>query len=171
MGQAPPMDLSRWQSMLCMLIANRTPNDQQALSALGDALRKANLIEAAHVCYLLSPQVSIMNGLGTSARIVLLGTDHQQQSTFYKHTEAIRMTEILEFVLSLKSSATTSSGFPHLQAYKLAHVWSLLDAGYIHEALRYCESVAACVKSYAKGSPYFHACFMQQLQMVNQRIV
>jgi hypothetical protein len=43
------MDLSRWQSILCMMIANRTPGDQQALVALGDALRKANYIEAAHV--------------------------------------------------------------------------------------------------------------------------
>ena len=78
-----------------------------------------------------------MNGLGTSsARIVLLGVDHQQQSTFYKNSEALRMTEVLEFAMSLKSNASASSGFPHLQAYKLAHVWSLLDAGYVQEALR-----------------------------------
>jgi hypothetical protein len=79
-----------------------------------------------------------MNGLGTSARIVLLGVDHQHQSNFYKSTEALRMSEILEFALSLRTTNNTSgsNGLPHLQAYKLAHLWTLIDAGYLGEALR-----------------------------------
>ncbi|RKP10430.1 Sec23-binding domain of Sec16-domain-containing protein [Thamnocephalis sphaerospora] len=167
---AQEASLNRWRTILCTIVANRTPADHVAISSLGDALCRAGQIEAAHLCFLLSPQTSVMNGLDTSSvRMVLMGADHQQLS-YCKNTEALRMTEVLEFALSLRSSGNGSGGFPHLQAYKLAYAWALQDQGHLQASLRYCEAIAACVKSYAKGSPYLHSCFTEQLREMNQRV-
>jgi hypothetical protein len=77
-----------------------------------------------------------MNGLDTpNVRMVLLGADHQK-SNYAKHTEALRMTEVLEFALSLRNNGNNNGGFPHLQAYKLAYAWTLLDHGHVQAALR-----------------------------------
>jgi hypothetical protein len=41
--------LNRWRTILCTIMANRTPGDHLAISSLGEALYDNNQIEAAHL--------------------------------------------------------------------------------------------------------------------------
>ncbi|RUS28922.1 Sec23-binding domain of Sec16-domain-containing protein [Jimgerdemannia flammicorona] len=164
-----PVDkLSKWKETLALILANRTPKDHDALTALGDLLREYGRIEAAHICYLLSPQSSFHSGIDTAhVRLVLIGHDHLRGiGSFYRDLDAIYRTELWEFALSGKAAAA-NSGLPFLQCYKLIHAWRLADHGLIQEAQRYCEAIACIVKSYPKSSPYFHKCFLVKLKELN----
>ncbi|GES88543.1 Sec23-binding domain of Sec16-domain-containing protein [Rhizophagus clarus] len=167
-----PLDsLIKWRETIAMILANRAPGDNQAISALGDMLKEYGWIHASHVCYILSPNASIISGFDApNARFTLLGNDYTQNlpiNNFY-NWQSLRMTEIYEFGLSLNNN---NSGLPHLQAYKLLYAWWLADCGYLNEARRYCESIANIVKVYTKGSPYFHGCFLQKLKDLTQRLL
>ncbi|CAB4447046.1 unnamed protein product [Rhizophagus irregularis] len=167
-----PLDsLVKWRETIAMILANRAPGDNQAISALGDMLKEYGWIHASHICYILSPNASLISGFDApNVRFTLLGNDYTQNlliNNFY-NWQSLRMTEIYEFGLSLNNS---DGGLPHLQAYKLLYAWWLADCGYLNEARRYCESIANIVKIYTKGSPYFHGCFLQKLKDLTQRLL
>jgi len=89
--------------------------------------------------YLLSPQTSLMGGLGSpSARITLLGSKNLSDAT--KDPDALIFTEILEFAMSL---APISKGqemphtLSHLQAYRFIRAVSLAESGHVQLATRY----------------------------------
>lgn len=42
-------ELSGWRTTLTLVLANRTPRDTEAITALGDILRSHGWIDAAHV--------------------------------------------------------------------------------------------------------------------------
>lgn len=53
-SQAPSYDLeklSHWQDTLALILANRTPRDFEAITALGDILRDSGLDEASQIWY------------------------------------------------------------------------------------------------------------------------
>ncbi|RIA82559.1 Sec23-binding domain of Sec16-domain-containing protein, partial [Glomus cerebriforme] len=168
---APLDSLIKWRETIAMILANRSPGDNQAISALGDMLKDYGWINASHVCYILSPNASIISGFDApNVRFTLLSNDYINSlsiNNFYDW-RSLRMTEIYEFGLSLNSN---DGGLPHLQAYKLLYAWWLADCGYLNEARRYCESIANTVKVYTKGSPYFHGCFLQKLKDLTQRLL
>ena len=88
--------------------------------------------------YLLSPQTSPIGGLGSpGAKIMLLGSQGPvKMPTFHADAEALFLSEILEFALSLRAPVKGQEvfgGFPHLQAYRLMHAWHLAESG--HTAL------------------------------------
>jgi COPII coat assembly protein SEC16 len=92
--------------------------------------------------YLLSPQTSPINGVGApSARVVLVGSENPSVGrNFLANFEAIRLTEVVEFSLSLSppsSSKDAYNGLPHLQAYKLIRAFQLAELGHVKEATRY----------------------------------
>ncbi|CAG8490049.1 7141_t:CDS:2 [Funneliformis caledonium] len=167
-----PLDsLVKWRETIAMILANRTPGDNQVISALGDMLKECGWVHAAHICYMLSPTVSIISGSDApNVRFTLLGMDytHNLSISNFHNWQSLRMTEIYEFGLSLNSN---DGGLPHLQAYKLLYAWWLADCGYLNESRRYCESIANIVKVYTKGSPYFHGCFLQKLKDLTQRLL
>ncbi|CAI2177494.1 10668_t:CDS:2 [Funneliformis geosporum] len=166
-----PLDsLVKWRETIAMILANRAPGDNQVISALGDMLKEFGWIHAAHICYMLSPKVSIISGFDApNVRFTLLGTDsHNLPISNFHNWQSLRMTEIYEFGLSLNNN---DGGLPHLQAYKLLYAWWLADCGYLNESRRYCESIANIVKVYTKGSPYFHGCFLQKLKDLTQRLL
>jgi hypothetical protein len=41
--------LSKWRDTLAIILANRTANDAEALTALGDIMKEQGWIEAAHI--------------------------------------------------------------------------------------------------------------------------
>ncbi|KAF8979317.1 hypothetical protein BGZ46_005604, partial [Entomortierella lignicola] len=168
----PGESLAQWRDTLIMILSNRTSGDQSAISSLGDTLLKEGWVEAAHICYLLSPQNSIHSGLDAQLnRLVLIGADFAPHAVFpfYKNIGAFQKTEIYEFACALKSSGATG-GLPFLQAYKLIYIWTLVEWGMFSEAGRYLESVEAIVKSQTKGSPYYNIVFLERLKDITDRL-
>ncbi|KAI9475776.1 MAG: Sec23-binding domain of Sec16-domain-containing protein [Benjaminiella poitrasii] len=155
----PPVDVSqlvRWRHTLAIILANRTVRDLEALTALGDILKEQGWIEAAHVCYLLSPQSSIHSGYDTvNVRMTLVGSENPS-------LEAYQLTEIFEFANSLHNP-NTATCLPFLQGYKLAHAWAFADDGSIDIAQRYYGAIDQCIKSYTKGNSYLHSHLTQQV--------
>ncbi|THH33921.1 hypothetical protein EUX98_g247 [Antrodiella citrinella] len=125
-GSAIPQEvLSKWSQTAAMIFSNpMTTEASSALTALGDQLSTNNWIEAAHVCYLLSPQTSLIGGVSNStSRIVLVGGPNPAMiPNFWKDTDPIILSEITEFALSL--------------AYRLIRATYLAEVGYVQAAHR-----------------------------------
>ncbi|KAJ6496726.1 Sec23-binding domain of Sec16-domain-containing protein [Mycena vitilis] len=170
----PVQSLGDWADTAAMMLSNPMTSDTSAaLTALGDQLLSHQWVEAAHACYLLSPQTSPVGGIGnTSARIVLLGSRSPQVwPSFYKDSDPVIFTEILEFALSLApptKGQDTFYGLPHLQAYRFIRALSLAELGELQLASRYCEAITV---SFNRGSPYFTGALLDQLKALSDRIV
>ncbi|KAF9998974.1 vesicle coat component, partial [Modicella reniformis] len=170
--EIPDQSLSQWCDTLGLILSNRTEGDHSIVNSLGNLLRKEGWIEAAHICYLLSPQASTHSGPDTpNASMVFLGADHNPHALYpyYKNADSFQKTEIYEFGCALKSSGATG-GLPFLQAYKLIYAWSLLDAGMFSEAARYLEAIENIVKSQPKGSPYYNSTLLAQMKDLTERM-
>ncbi|KAF9201992.1 vesicle coat component, partial [Podila verticillata] len=168
----PAASLGQWRDTLVMILSNRTADDQNAISALGDLLMKEGWVEAAHICYLLSPRTSIHSGPDAQLnKLVLIGANSNSHTVYpyYKNIEAFQKTEIYEFASALRSAGATG-GLPFLQSYKLIYVWTLIEWGMFSEAGRYLESIEAIVKSQTKGSPYYNVTFLERLKDVTDRL-
>ncbi|CAG8519639.1 14042_t:CDS:2 [Acaulospora colombiana] len=50
-SDSPLENLERWRETLAMILANRSPGDNQAITALGDMLKECGWIHAAHIWY------------------------------------------------------------------------------------------------------------------------
>ncbi|KAI6022685.1 Sec23-binding domain of Sec16-domain-containing protein [Pisolithus marmoratus] len=157
--QVPPEPLLKWPEIVASALTDvSNPEWSAAITALGDYLLSHQQVEAAHVCYMLSPQTSMIGGVGSpSARIVLLGSQSpHSMPTFCKDFDATIFSEILEFAFSLKATPKGQEpflGFPHLQAYKLVRAVYLAEIGHLQAASRYCEAITT---SMARPSPYFN---------------
>ncbi|KAJ6502501.1 Sec23-binding domain of Sec16-domain-containing protein [Mycena sanguinolenta] len=171
----PAQSLAEWADTAAMMLANpMTADISAALTALGDQLLSHQWVEAAHACYLLSSQSSLVGGIGNpSARIVLLGSRSPQVwPSFYKDSDPVIFTEILEFALSLAPPAKGQDAFyglPHLQAYRFIRAMSLAELGELPLASRYCEAITTSFGN--RGSPYFTGCLLDQLKSLSDRIV
>ncbi|KAF8964701.1 Sec23-binding domain of Sec16-domain-containing protein [Flammula alnicola] len=166
----PSESLAKWAETAAMIISSPlTPEASAALTALGDQLLANNWVEAAHVCYLLSPQTSLIGGLGSpSARITLVGSRNPADVT--KDSDALIFSEILEFALSLVPTVKGQEpfhGIPHLQAYRFIRAVSLAETGDIQLANRYCDAITA---SLSHTSPYTNLALLEQLQGLQQRL-
>lgn len=168
-NHSPTLDtekLSHWQDTLALILANRTPRDIEAMTALGDILRDSGLDDAAQICYLASPQTSVHAGIDTpNVRLTLIGSSSMQN--MWHDIEAIHLTELWEFAAAAKQPSG-SQGLPFLQGYKLVLAWILADHGYIVEAQRYCEAMAGILKAHTKGSPYLHKHLLEKLKELNE---
>ncbi|KAI8618915.1 Sec23-binding domain of Sec16-domain-containing protein, partial [Chytriomyces sp. MP71] len=164
--------LSGWREILALIVANKTPGDTSAISALGDQLQSHGMTSAAHVCYLLSLNHSPLTGIdGQNAKFVLLGGNHMYNySRFLKDPMALFMTEVFEFAQSQIGGLGIAGGLPHLQALKLSHAHWLAELGFVAEATQYCDAIEQLVKNYSKGSPYFHKTFIDALKDLSERL-
>lgn len=80
-----------------------------------------------------------MNGVGSpSVRVVLLSSESPHtRRNFHTDVEAIQLTEILEYALSLPTTPKGQEGFTglaHLQAYKLLRALRLAELGHVKAA-------------------------------------
>ncbi|ORY64606.1 Sec23-binding domain of Sec16-domain-containing protein, partial [Leucosporidium creatinivorum] len=167
--------LEKWQETVAMIIANRTAGDSAALTALGDALAANGWLDAAHVCYLLSPATSLIGGAGTpAARICLLGSaTPTTTSTDGIDLESVKLTELVEFAFSLAPTVKGQEpflGFPHLQALRLYHATKLADAGHVSQASKYCEAIVNTLKATTKPSPYYTPVLVAQVKALSDRL-
>ncbi len=150
--------LDKWRETLGMILSNRSQGDVQALTSLGNLLSTYGRAEAAHICYIFARTYAIFGGLDDSkAHFVLVGADHRRQADqFAKDTEALLLSEVYEYGLSLAGGLSTIQGCPHLAAYKLQHAISLAEHGFKDKALLYCEAITNAMMSQTKRSPYYN---------------
>ncbi|TFL07635.1 Sec23-binding domain of Sec16-domain-containing protein [Pterulicium gracile] len=168
----PAETLSKWTDTAAMILSNPLgPEAAAALTSLGDHLSANGWTEAAHTCYLLSPQSSPVGGVSNpAARLVLAGASHPtSNAAFHLDQDAIILTEIVEYAMSLNTTKGHEAfpGLPHLQPYRLLRALSLAETGHIAEAKRYCEAIST---SLTRSSPYFTPAFLEQLKSLLDRI-
>ncbi|THU91134.1 hypothetical protein K435DRAFT_674707 [Dendrothele bispora CBS 962.96] len=172
-GKIPEESLSQWTETVAMALSG-TPSHETfaAITALGDHLAANHWTEAAHACYLLSPQTSQVTGMAHQpARIVLLGSQNPQTAhSFTSDPDPIIFSEILEFALSLATvkGQEPFGGLPHLQPYRFVRATQLAEFGDISLANRYCEAITASLN---RPSPYFTNVLIDQLRGLSNRIV
>ncbi|GAA5950714.1 hypothetical protein JCM21900_000489 [Sporobolomyces salmonicolor] len=170
--QLPEATLDKWRDTVGMIVANRTAGDSAVLTALGDALASNGWIEAAHICYLLSPQTSLANGLGSpGSRVVLIGSMPSPVTGI--DLESVKLTELVEFAFSLAPAVKGHDafvGFPHLQAFRLYHACALADAGHIPQALKYTEAIVNTLKLATKPNPFYHPRLVARVKILGERL-
>lgn len=150
--------LDKWRETLTLVLSNRSNDDVRGLNALGKLLSSYGRAEAAHICFIFSRQLSVFGGLDDpNADFVLVGSDHQKQpEQFAKETEALQLSEIYEYGLTLAGGVAAASGAPHLAAYKLQHAVTLAEYGFRDKAMQYCEGIASAIIAQTRRSPYHH---------------
>ncbi|ODM20314.1 hypothetical protein SI65_03367 [Aspergillus cristatus] len=148
--------LDSWKDTLGMVLNNRSPEDYQALIALGRLLLSYGRVEAAHICMIFSRAAVFSGPDDLQASIVLLGADHQHFPYSFVHDEdAILLTEVYEFATSILATAPQPP-LPHLMGFKLHYAWTLADRGRKSEAQQYCDAIAGVLKASTKPSGYYH---------------
>ncbi|KAI1260039.1 Sec23-binding domain of Sec16-domain-containing protein [Xylariaceae sp. FL1019] len=150
--------LDKWRETLSMVLSNRRQGDAQALRSLGNLLSGYGRAEAAHICYIFAKTFAVFGGLDDpNANFVLVGADHRRQAdSFAKETEALQLSEVYEFGLSLVGGTSAGQSCPHLAAYKLQHAMVLAEHGFRDKALQYCEGIYNAITAQTKKSPYYN---------------
>ncbi|KAL4884043.1 Sec23-binding domain of Sec16-domain-containing protein [Aspergillus karnatakaensis] len=159
-GQSASKDalagLESWKDTLGLVLSNRSPEDHQALQALGRLLLSYGRTEAAHICLIFSRAAVFGGPDDPQSNVVLLGADHIHSSqAALQDDDAILLTEAYEYATSILAGSPTST-LPHLLAFKLIHAWSLTEQGQKSEAQQYCDAVAAALKATTKPTAYHH---------------
>ncbi|KAJ9093084.1 hypothetical protein QFC21_006580 [Naganishia friedmannii] len=143
--QIPNGDLpSIWRNSLATIIASSKPNDATYILALAEKLKTQGLIEAAHLCYVLSPLIVAWQQSRSDSPVSLIGSLETDQQT-----EATLISETMEYAIWLRpvpKGAETFQGVPHLLQYKMNKAATLLAAGEAALAKRYCEAVIASLR-------------------------
>nr|ODN97742.1 hypothetical protein L204_03165 [Cryptococcus depauperatus CBS 7855] len=140
----------QWREVVAAVLYHAKPNETSCLNDLGDRLLKIGLINAARVCFLLSP-ISPFHDPTSAAyeRRIMLLQDHQDEET-------IIFTEIAEYARSLitvpKGQEQLCVGLPQLLPYKLVRAWMLAELGEIELAQRYCIAIEAGTKPSFKAA-------------------
>ncbi|KAI8959112.1 Sec23-binding domain of Sec16-domain-containing protein [Daldinia sp. FL1419] len=150
--------LDKWRETLGLILSNRSFGDAQALKSLGNLLSGYGRAEAAHICYIFAKNCAIFGGLDDpNVNFVLVGADHRRQADqFAKETEALQLSEVYEYGLSLTGGSSIVHSCPHLAAYKLQHAMTLAEYGFRDKALQYCEGIYNAITAQTKRSPYYH---------------
>ena len=164
--------LDRWRETLSLILSNRSSGDAQALVALGQLLAGYGRNEAAHICYIFAKPQGVFSGVDDSQLgVSLLGAGSSQQ-TFEQSQDldAVLLTEVYEFALSVLTASTVSTVSPHLQSYKLYHAMILAEYGYRSEAQQYCDTITTTLKSTTKLSPYYHGQLFGALDELTNRL-
>lgn len=163
--------LDKWRETLGLILSNRSTNDVQALTSLGNLLAGYGRAEAAHICYIFARTASVFGGLDDpNSHFVLVGADHKRQADqFAKETEALLLSEVYEYGLAL-AGGSKEVNCPHLASYKLQHAMTLAESGYGDKALQYCETLAYAITSQTRRSPYHHAGLEASVENLAQRL-
>lgn len=165
--------LEQWRETLTLVLSNRSAGDVQALNSLGGLLSGYGRAEAAHICFIFARSAAVFGGLDDpSAQFVLVGADHRTQSQqFFKETEALLLSEVYEYGLSLSGTPSLANGVPHLAVYKLQHAMTLAEHGYRDKALQYCDIILKDMSSQTRRSPYYHPVLESAIEDLRQRIL
>ncbi|MGI4850321.1 MAG: hypothetical protein ACRYGR_00010, partial [Janthinobacterium lividum] len=165
-------NLNKWRETLGLILANRSNGDEQALLALGKLLMNYGRVEAAHVCYLFARSTARFGGADDSqTNFAILGADHIAIGADPgRDLDSILLSEVYEFAMSLSAPSSAAYYIPHLQAYKLYHAYNLAETGSRNEAMQYCDALMGAIKSSTRGSPYYHATLVAQVDDLAKRL-
>lgn len=165
--------LEKWRETLTLILSNRSTGDAQALNSFGNLLSGYGRAEAAHIFFLFARSVAVFGGLDDPrAQFVLVGADHRTQSQqFFKETEALLLSEVYEYGLSLTGTPSFANGVPHLSVYKLQHATTLAEHGFRDKALQYCDMILKEMTAQTKRSPYHHLLLESAVEDLRQRIL
>lgn len=161
--------LDSWRDTLGLVLSNRSPEDHQALLALGRLLASYGRIEAAHICFLFSRCAVFGGADDPQANVVLLGADHQRHPCTLLDEDSFLLTEIYEYATSVLASSPIAN-MPHLLSFKLLHAKQLADRGRKSEAQNYCDGVAASLKATTRPSPYHHQYLFIEVDELSARL-
>ena len=162
--------LDSWKDTLGMVLSNRSPEDYQALLALGRLLLSYGRVEAAHICIIFSRAALFGGADDPQASIVLLGANHQYfPSTFMHDEDSILLTEVYEFATSILANLPQAT-LPHLTGFKLQYAWTLADRGRKSEAQQYCDAITAALKASTRPSGYYHRHLFSTLDELSARL-
>lgn len=164
--------LDRWRETLTLILSNRTPDDGNALVALGHLLAGYGRTEAAHICYIFAKNPGLFGGPDDpQVSVALLGADHLRDPLDYSRDfDSVLLTEIYDFARTVLASSSAATVSPHLQSYKLYHAMILAEYGYKTEAQQYCEVITSALKSTTKPSPYYHSLLFGALDNLTDRL-
>ncbi|KAK7728031.1 vesicle coat component [Diaporthe eres] len=164
--------LEKWRETLTLVLSNRSAGDVQALNSLGNLLSEYGRAEAAHICFLFSRTATVFGGLDDpQAQFVLVGADHRKQAQqFFKETEALLLSEVYEYGLSLSGASHFATGVPHLAVYKLQHAITLAEYGFRDKAMQYCDIISKDMSAQTRRSPYHHVLLETTVEDLRQRI-
>lgn len=134
-----------WRPHLAIILSNPTQRpdlDCRSVITLGDTLAGRGYLHAAHFCYLMA-QVEFGSYDKKSSKLVLIGANHSVPFNNFATIEAIKCTEVYEYVQSL---ANPNYVLPNLQLYKFIYATRLAEHGHPQEALHYCEVIARAIQ-------------------------
>ncbi|CCG82131.1 COPII coat assembly protein sec-16 [Taphrina deformans PYCC 5710] len=160
--------LQNWRKCLTMVLSNRVAGDDLAVTALGHALLEHGSTYAAHFCYLLCSRPAIGPKDDSKSLFSIVGQHEIFGTLPLDRNEAILMSEIYEFCLSLAQPKFL--GLPHLLAFKLQRAHLLSDTGHATVAKKYCEAITNALKALPKGSNHLHHVLIEQLRDLSERI-
>lgn len=172
-GSGSMEGLEKWRETLTLVLSNRSTGDAQALNSLGNLLSGYGRAEAAHICFLFARSATVFGGLDDPrSQFVLIGADHRTQSQqFFKETEALLLSEVYEYGLSLTGTTSLANGVPHLSVYKLQHAITLAEHGFRDKALQYCDIILKDMSAQTKRSPYHHLVLESAVEDLRQRML
>ena len=164
--------LDKWRETLGLILGNRSNSDAAAITSLGNLLSSYGRAEAAHICFMFARQHAVFGGLDDpKANFVLVGADHKRQADqFTKETEALLLSEVYEYGLSLTGSPNYAHGCPHLAAYKHQHAITLAEYGIRDKALQYCDNIITSISSQTRRSPYYHPMLESAVDDLSKRL-
>ncbi|KAI0124100.1 COPII coat assembly protein SEC16 [Xylariales sp. AK1849] len=164
--------LDKWRETLGMILSNRSNSDIVAITSLGNLLSGYGRAEAAHICFIFARQHAVFGGLDDSkANFVLVGADHRRQADqFAKEIEALLLSEVYEYGLSLSGGSNVPQSCPHLAAYKLQHAMTLAEYGSRDKALQYCDAIMNAITAQTKRSPYYHPILETSVDDLSRRL-
>lgn len=96
-----------------MILSNTNQRPElyrKAITTLADTLMSRGSLYAAQFCYLMA-QVGFSRYDSENAKLVLLGSNHNEPFKQFATNEAIHMTEIYEYACSLNDSAFVITEF------------------------------------------------------------
>lgn len=165
--------LEKWRETVTLILSNRSTGDVQALNSLGNLLSGYGRAEAAHICFIFARSAATFGGMDDPrSQFVLVGADNKTQSQqFCKETEALLLSEVYEYGLSLTGSLAFAYGVPHLTVYKLQHAITLAEHGYRDKALQYCDMILKDMNAQTKRSPYHHLLLESTVEDMRQRML
>ncbi|XP_050306362.1 uncharacterized protein LOC126743361 isoform X3 [Anthonomus grandis grandis] len=131
-----------WSPHLAMILSNSTQRpdlNRKAITQMGDTLLNRGNLYAAQFCYLMA-NVGFGKHTDSTAKLVLLGSDHRKTFPQFVTNESVHMTEIYEFACGLNEPEFHISEF---QFYKYILATRLADFGLLQRSLQYLELLAS----------------------------
>lgn len=157
-------NLSEWRTYLASILLNESPKANEAILGMGKLLLEYGLVDAGHMCIILSGVPSF--GSPESSGITLVGADNRALPVgIGKDPDTLLMSEVYEYVL-LNNSPSAVLPSPHLLMYKLQHSILLADFGFLALSQKNYESVSSLVKSNNKIK--FNPAFLSRLEDVGK---